>query len=60
MNAVRAHSARDELIVRYDPTYHALFELLAKGTIEQERTVGEGAADGLTAPRLRFRLSSET
>ncbi len=60
MDAVKVHSARDELVVRYDPTYHALFELLAEGVIEQERTVGEGAAESLTAPRLRFRLPSET
>ena len=49
-------SAREELRVKCDPAYEALFELLEAGRISQSTERVPGAAEGLTAPRFRFAL----
>ena len=58
LDAVKDFSSREELIVRYDPVYHALYEMLAEGIVEQFTRTGEGATEGLTAPKFHFRLTN--
>ena len=57
LDAVKHHSAREELVVRYDPVYHALYEMLGEGIVEQYTETLEGAFEGLTAPKFHFRLT---
>lgn len=57
LDAVKVHSERDDLLVRYDPVYHALYEMLAEGLVEQYTVTLEGAFEGLTGPKFHFRLS---
>ncbi len=59
LDAAKAHSSRAELIVRYDPVYHVLHEMLSEGIIEQYTRTVEGAFEGLTAPKFHFRLASD-
>ncbi|MFW6156900.1 MAG: hypothetical protein ACOC7J_06250, partial [Armatimonadota bacterium] len=57
LNAVKGFSARDELIVRYDPVYEVLFELLHEGAIEQLSNEVPGAAEDIPGTRFRFSLT---
>ncbi|MFW5867845.1 MAG: hypothetical protein ACOCX2_08520 [Armatimonadota bacterium] len=60
MKVVRGLSDREELVVRYDPVYEILFELLADGIISQRAHQRPGAAEGLSAPHFRFSLKDES
>ncbi|MGI5819502.1 MAG: hypothetical protein ACOX9R_15540 [Armatimonadota bacterium] len=57
LDAVKVHSGREELVVRYDPAYEVLFELLAEGSVRQQTDRLAGATEGLTAPKFRFILT---
>lgn len=54
LDAVKRFSGRSELVVRYDPVYEVLFELLLSGEIQQTTLRVPGAAAGLDAPQFRF------
>jgi hypothetical protein len=60
LDAVKPLSARDELVVRYDPVYEVLFELLEAGALEQRVHNRTGALPHLTAPQFRFSLTGES
>lgn len=57
LDAVKKHSAREELVVCYDPVYEVLFELLEEGVVQQEKTSVPGAAEGIPGTRFVFRLA---
>ena len=54
LDAVKHYSSRDELIVRYDPIYEVLYELLHEGCLTQQEERLPGAKEGITAPKFRF------
>jgi glucosamine--fructose-6-phosphate aminotransferase (isomerizing) len=51
-------SAREELVVRYDPVYETLDELEREGLITRDIERSAGAGDGLSAPRFVYRAAS--
>lgn len=57
LDAVKGYSSRDELIVRYDPVYEVLFELLEEGLIEQTKKSVPGAAEDIPGTRFEFTLT---
>ena len=57
LNAAKGFSARDELIVRYDPVYEVLFELLHEGAIEKLSNEVPGATEDIPGTRFTFRLT---
>jgi hypothetical protein len=57
LDAVKPLSARDELVVRYDPVYEVLFELMLEGRVEQHAVEVPGATDEIPGTRFKFTLA---
>ncbi|MFW5867073.1 MAG: hypothetical protein ACOCX2_04610 [Armatimonadota bacterium] len=56
LEAVKPLSSREELVVRYDPVYEVLLELLEEGRIEQHAKQVPGAAEDTPGTRFVFTL----
>ena len=56
LDAVKPLSSRGELVVRYDPVYEVLLDLLEEDRIEQHAKQVPGAAEGVPGTRFFFTL----
>ncbi len=56
MKVIGPLSAREELVVRYDPVYEVLHDLESEGLVQREVLTVAGARSDLTAPRFVYRL----